>query len=150
MIEIEQGNIADVATLLNDKGELYSEKNEFETAIGFFLNSLEFAREINSPLIIKDNYSGLEEAYAGIKDFENAYKYCKLYNSISDSLDSLNAGLFEEEDFSLPKNFYYKNTQSPEKSNIFAIYKVFFWIFFTTTVFFSFLYLKERRKSPKN
>jgi hypothetical protein len=35
---------------------------------------------------IMENYKYLSEAYAKIKDFENAYKYSKLYTELSDSL----------------------------------------------------------------
>ena len=143
-INLDEGFRKKAASSLLAKGITYFNDNEFEKAIQYFKNSLEIASEINLRPEIKDNYKYLSESFAGIKDFENAYIYSKLYIDINDTLNALNKGLFKEEPYidtvknnSSSSIFADKKPEKEKKFNGTILWVLFGALFIVAILFFS-------------
>ncbi len=70
------------------KAKYYNLKNEFNKALALGLESVQLAKEIQNLEYLKD--ASLEVSYAarGLKDFEKAFEYQKIYINLKDSIAS--------------------------------------------------------------
>lgn len=67
-------------------GEVLIQQKEYPSAIENFKESLALASITGVYRDRKDAYFGLAEAYSGIRDYQKAYDYQKLYSTMSDTL----------------------------------------------------------------
>lgn len=79
-------NNTGLATLFYNIAYMHFKNNELDSASIYFTQSIEIAKKINSLDLILDNYSSLTEFYALQRDYINAYKYSLKYNTLYDSI----------------------------------------------------------------
>jgi tetratricopeptide (TPR) repeat protein len=71
---------------LSNISSVYSDMGEYDKAIKFYLQSLDIAIEIGLVNQILHSYDDLSELFSVKGDFENAYKYSRLYVGLKDSV----------------------------------------------------------------
>jgi serine phosphatase RsbU (regulator of sigma subunit) len=81
-------NYNGLATILYNIASIHAKNNEPDMAISNYVKSIEIAKSINNPEILKVNYYSLSEAYASKQDFKNAFKYSSKYNILADSINN--------------------------------------------------------------
>jgi class 3 adenylate cyclase len=64
----------------------YQAKGDLITALDYYKRSEALSREINSLDELKDIYYGFSTSYAGIKSYDQAFKYQSLYSNVKDTL----------------------------------------------------------------
>jgi class 3 adenylate cyclase/lipopolysaccharide biosynthesis regulator YciM len=82
----KRNNKYGLATTLNYIGNIYLHKKSFSIAVNYFKKSLDMAKESEAMEIEEIAYLGLSNAYEGLNQYADAYKYIKLYYEIQDSL----------------------------------------------------------------
>ena len=76
----------DMARSLLGMANTYKQKGEAKTAINYFLQGIEIAREIKANIELNELYKGISEAYNILSDYNNAYNYQSLMINIKDTL----------------------------------------------------------------
>ena len=79
-------NITDVSDSYLNLGTLQSMTGNHDKAIPFFNKSLSLSSKARAMTNVKELYELLAEEYAATNDFENAFKYQKLFSTLNDSL----------------------------------------------------------------
>ncbi len=77
-----------MATTLNNIGEIYFLKGQFEIALDFSKRSLAIAKQLNSPQAIVLSAKLLKDIYKAQKDFHNALVADELLDEMKDKLSS--------------------------------------------------------------
>ena len=85
-----------ISEKLNDKLKLvqsligiarvYEQKNDYKSALSYFKKAEQPAIEVSSANIQVELYEYMSKAYAGAKDFGNAFKYHSLYSDFKDTV----------------------------------------------------------------
>jgi tetratricopeptide (TPR) repeat protein len=75
-----------IVNCLTNLGELDVIFKRYDSAEKYFLEAIAISNEIKSKLLIKDSYASIAGLYNTKGDFENAYRYYKLYSEAKDSL----------------------------------------------------------------
>lgn len=70
----------------NNIGSDYSSLGRYEEAVSYLNMGLALARKMNYKEIVKDIYKSFSEVYRRLGDFQKAFQYQSLYNSLKDSL----------------------------------------------------------------
>jgi len=95
-LEIGLGNTLKVADILYDKGDDLEKRGEYEKAIPYFLNSMEFAHEVNARAVLDNCYQSLANDYNKLNDVKNSLLYSKKHSLLVDSLMKESEGLTPE------------------------------------------------------
>ena len=82
----EIGDSRGIASTLNGLGELLLRKNDFKKAKINFDEALKRSISLGDKDLMSISYANLAELYKITNDFKNAYKYCKLFADIKDSI----------------------------------------------------------------
>jgi len=69
-------------------GDVYYKKNDYPSALLAFKQADSVAKIIPAYKELDDAYLGLAATYSGMGDFNNAYKYQKLFSGITDTLNN--------------------------------------------------------------
>ena len=87
-LEIARNNNStlDMTLALIALGNTYNKEGKYKTAISYYLQAEELAREIGVDYQLERTYKSLATSYATISDFELAYLYQKLFSEIKDTL----------------------------------------------------------------
>ena len=64
----------------------YEMKNDYQSAVTAYQDARVIAETIGATYELKDAYEGLANSYAGLSDFQNAFKYNTLFTGIKDTL----------------------------------------------------------------
>ncbi|MEZ5082806.1 MAG: tetratricopeptide repeat protein [Bacteroidales bacterium] len=86
-IKLEQNDKDGIAQSNYLIGNYYYKYKQFDKAINYLTNSLEFANETGSLSILSQSSGLLSHTYAAIGDFTKAYMHHLLYKKYSDSLN---------------------------------------------------------------
>jgi len=82
----EAGDSANTANALNNIGYAFLKQRKYGDAIKYLQSGLSLAQETGNKERVFYSYLWLAESYEGINDYKNAYKFQKLYTSLSDSM----------------------------------------------------------------
>jgi signal transduction histidine kinase len=82
----ETGDSANTANALNNIGYAFLKQKKYDNAIKYLQNGLSLAQQTGAKERLVESYRYLAETYEGVNDYKNAYRFQKLYNSLSDSL----------------------------------------------------------------
>jgi two-component system, NarL family, sensor histidine kinase UhpB len=82
----ETGDSANTANALNNIGYAYLKQKKYGEAINYIQSGLSLAQQTGTKERISYSYLWLAESYEGANDYKNAYKFQKLYTSLSDSM----------------------------------------------------------------
>lgn len=82
----EAGDSANTANALNNIGYAFLKQKKYGEAIKFLQSGLSLAQETGNKERVSYSYIWLAESYEGINDYKNAYKFQKLYTSLSDTM----------------------------------------------------------------
>ena len=82
----EAGDSANTANTLNNIGYAFLKQRKYREAIKYVQSGLSLARETGSTERVSYSYLWLAESYEGMNDYKNAYRFQKLYTSLSDSM----------------------------------------------------------------
>jgi signal transduction histidine kinase len=66
--------------------QAYQKKGENKKSISSYLEALQLAKDIGANYELKNSYQGLSELYAVASDYQNAFKYQKLFSAFKDTL----------------------------------------------------------------
>ncbi len=69
----------------------YTQITDYQNAEKSLEWALENAKKINSPQYISESYQGFVDLYEKMNNYKQAFKYLKLYKSVSDSIAKLNS-----------------------------------------------------------
>jgi signal transduction histidine kinase len=69
-----------------DIGNIYLKTGKLNAAIPYLKTGLKIAREIDSKVLIKDNYLAFSDLYYAKKNFQQSFSYYKLYSTYNDSI----------------------------------------------------------------
>ncbi len=64
----------------------YEMKSDYQSAVTTYQDARVIAETIGATYELKDAYEGLANSYAGLSDFQNAFKYNTLFTGIKDTL----------------------------------------------------------------
>lgn len=70
-------------------GRTYLKLSAFEKAVASFKEAQEIAMDISSSKELDSAFAGLAISYFKLKDYNNAYKFQKLYSNLADTLNNL-------------------------------------------------------------
>ncbi|MGD1844552.1 MAG: tetratricopeptide repeat protein [Salibacteraceae bacterium] len=87
-IRKEIGDKAGIAMINNSIGRLYLREKEYATALPYLEQSLELGQYLGAPEIVNTSAVHLSELHAERGEFEKAYRYQALAETMSDSLDN--------------------------------------------------------------
>lgn len=90
-ISEETGDVRAIAFYQNNIAAIYFKTGKHLQAVEKAANSLELALSINSKNEIRESYHLLSEANYELGEYQKAFDYLKLFNQLSDSLQSENA-----------------------------------------------------------
>lgn len=75
-------SIGNVTRVLNNRGMMLNDMNEFSSAVEFLLEALEYAKTsdevTDKASVLNSVYTNIGKSYIGLEDWENAVKYTKL------------------------------------------------------------------------
>ena len=111
-IEYKLGDITGQATSLSKIGNCYRAINKLDLALNMQLESIRLIEEYKMELFLSENFFDIANTYEIKKDYKNALKYFKIYQSISDSLSNMNVA---NEILKLEEAY---ETEKQEKENI--------------------------------
>jgi len=152
ILDLELGNKKKISRALSNKGNMLMKAEEYEQAVSFFLNSIEFARDISAWPELIDDYKYLSEAYFQLKDTTLGLYYDDLYRILADSMKSEAKGIAvsdtKNNDTSLSKIISDKS-KAAEKvcSSKTAYYIIFSSAFVIFLIVFIFLLTQKRGRS---
>ena len=66
--------------------DTYDQMGDIQQSIEQFMLASEISEEIGANYVLQDAYNGLSKVYAIVPDYQNAFKYQSLFNSIKDTL----------------------------------------------------------------
>ncbi len=78
----------DMTQSLKALGDIYFKKDDYASALSSYKQADSIARIIPAYKELDSAYSGLAATYSKMGDYGNAYKYQKLYSSLSDTLNN--------------------------------------------------------------
>jgi class 3 adenylate cyclase len=90
-------------------GDTYFQKEDYDSALNSYLEAVSVARVIPAYKVLDDAYAGLAESYSEKGNYNKAYKYQKLFSSISDTLNNQTLG---DKLTSLQRNFEIQTRQN--------------------------------------
>lgn len=76
----------DQAALLNNIGEVHLLSSNYRQAISNFEQALAAGQSIDAVFNVQESYKGLSDAYSGLRNFERALDFYKLYSTNKDSV----------------------------------------------------------------
>ncbi|WP_415325845.1 transcriptional regulator [Chryseobacterium sp. MMS23-Vi53] len=134
---------ADKPMVLLNYGGLYSEKNNHEKALEYFLQALKYYEKDKTKLNKKNAYKVIAETYYSLGDKEKAAEYLKKYTAISDSISN------EEQAIAHIPIKKAVDEKEKEKTKIYSISAI---IFLCLIILFYFLrktYLKRQKQKDE-
>jgi class 3 adenylate cyclase len=78
----------DMTQSLKALGDIYFKKEDFESALRSYKQADSIARIIPAFKELDSAYSGLAATYSKLGDYNNAYRYQKMYSSLADTLNN--------------------------------------------------------------
>jgi len=79
-------NKRNIAFNMINIGSLYRVLGNYDSAISFIRQGIELATEIGALPQVRDGYNSLAKTYALAANFEEAYRYHKLFTKVNDSI----------------------------------------------------------------
>ncbi len=76
----------DKASLLNNIGEVHLKMTNYRRALNIYQEALQIGMAAQAVINIQESYRGISDAYSGLRNFESALEYYKLYSTNKDSV----------------------------------------------------------------
>jgi len=86
-IKERQGDMDGISSANYLIGNYYNSQNEFEKALPYLLKSYNIADSLKSLVHLNNSANGLSVTFAGLDNYKQAYKFHKIYKTLSDSLN---------------------------------------------------------------
>ena len=86
-INERQGDMDGISSTNYYIGNYYNSQNEFEKALPYLLISYNIADSLESLAHLNNSANGLSVTFAGLNNYKQAYKFQKIYKTLSDSLN---------------------------------------------------------------
>lgn len=128
-------------------GKLYTEKQEYEKALTYYLQSLAISNRLNRKVDIKNAYKAISDTYKYLNDVNKKNEYLERYSDLKDSINDS-----EREALSIPVDKILNEETQKEKNERVKFYLLISIIITTSVMLLLFLtkkYLKNKRQKDE-
>lgn len=88
----ELGNRGGAAISIGNIGSVYCDKKDYVNGLKYCNEAVEVCKEVGSTDLLKDVYFTLTTCYEGMKNYQKAYEYMKLYSDLKDTIYNAESG----------------------------------------------------------